>query len=140
MEAGREYSVVLLKPECWRCEGRDLKRQFESLAEEQIVASQEMNLDIDTAQELWANVQKYPWAQSYYKAMAGRVQVYILKGEESGLKVKREFREMNAELIKCLTEDCQDGFSPDLIHASDPGEQQREIEVLGLSTIAFMRI
>lgn len=138
-EIKNDYSLVLLKPECNQC--LDIQEQFLAIAWGSIIMSRILILDKNRAKMLWEkSVNRYAWAENYYEAMSGEVHIYVLDGRETGKKVKKEFRNRMSEVIVRLTERCGKGFSLDLIHASDPGDEHRELAILGTSSQSYMSI
>lgn len=138
-EVQNDYSLVLLKPECSQCDG--IREQFVAIAGESVIMSRALTLDKNSARMLWEkSVNHYAWAECYYEAMSGQVHIYILDGRETGKRVKIEFRNKMRDLIAQLTEKCGKGFSLDLIHASDPGNEHRELAILGMGSQSCVSI
>lgn len=136
----RNFSVLLIKADSQHL-GADARRELDETIDRHangMLLTQGLTviLSADEARSLWGeSISQYSWADHYCETMAGPSTFYFLKGQDSGKKVKALVRQDMASHIDSLKQVLATEFSPDLIHASDPGQEEKEMALL-LSILA----
>lgn len=135
-------SVALLKPECARIDSLPapmteiFKQSTAAILGPHVRDCMELRLSRQQAADMWgASIGGYTWADAYYDHMTdGPVTALLLEGGNTAATLKHEVRGANRASISQLYTELNLGFSPDLVHGSDPGEAIREMEILRILT------
>lgn len=131
-----QFSVLILKPEFTLLSDDQQQQIWESIREvvgPNILDQTQTILTKSQAEDLWDNVRSYPWSESYYERMAGSVvTAIILEGQDKAKAVKSELRSRFRPQIYALTSQVNAGFEVDIFHGSDPGQERREVKILGI--------
>jgi len=86
-------------------------------------------IDKSFATNLWQDdVEKYPWADSYYDHMSsGDCVAIVLPGSNLAELLKLEVRSEMRGTIRRLQAELGVDFSPDIVHGSDPNNGRSEL-------------
>jgi hypothetical protein len=129
-------SLLILKPETGSLTAEALRILDDTVTNHVLpMCSQvfEMLLDSEQVAAMWGHIGHFPWADEYFRHMSSEaVRVFVLQGENTALELKLHIRNVCQGMIADLQETLGVGFSPDIVHGSDPGDFNTEARILQL--------
>lgn len=130
------FSLLILKPEFMLLPEQDRDRIWQNLGTvvgPNLLESHTVRMQRAQAVTIWKNIAAYSWSNNYYDFMTDKdVSVLAIQGENKALQVKTELRSIFAPEINHLTAIVGGGYSADIFHGSDAGNQLLEAKTLGI--------